>query len=368
MKRTPVYNWHMAHGATMVAFNGWEMPLYYHGITEEHLHTRRSASLFDLGHMGRIAVHGQDSLDFINWLTPAAFNDAQPGDVFYSFLLDEAGHTIDDITIYVGRETQMLVVNAGNHDEALAWILEKAKGWKSITIEDKSFTWSMIALQGPSSGKIIMSLPDAESAKSLPYYKFMTFKKCDRWPEMIISATGYTGEHGYELYMPCDSALKVWEVLMDAGAGGIVAPAGLGARDSLRLEAAMPLYGHELNNNTTPLEAGLRKFIDFKKSDFIGRDALCAVEQSGEPKQKLVGFEMNQRGPVPRPGMKVLSFTGEPLGEITSGIFSPTLQKNIGMAYITSPETKVGQEIHLDIRGRNYPAIIVKRPFYKRMK
>jgi len=367
MKHTPFFDWHMAHGASMVEFHGWEMPLYHRGITEEHLHTRRSASLFDLGHMGRIMVHGPRSLEFVNWLTPAALSATEPGDVLYSFLLDEAGHTIDDITIYVGAGCQMLVVNAGNHDAALAWIQQQADSWGNVAIEDKSYTWSMIALQGPSSDHIIKCLPMAESLISLPYYKYISAKNPDGGFEMIMSTTGYTGEHGYELYMPAESALQVWNALVEFDSEGIVAPAGLGARDSLRLEAAMPLYGHELNSHTTPLEAGLRKFIDFNKIRFMGKGALSAITTSGGPDKKLICFEMKQRGPVPRQAMNVLSSAGQPIGSVTSGIFSPTLQKNIGMAYVTASESKTGNEILLDIRGRNYPALVVKKPFYKRM-
>jgi aminomethyltransferase len=365
MMKTSLNQWHAEHGATMTDFNGWHMPLYYKGITQEHLHTREKAGLFDLGHMGRVFVRGDRAREFVNYLTPARVSQAQQGEVHYSFLLRPDGSVIDDITIYYDRDELLLVINAGNRERDLDWIKGQAASFgEGIEIEDRGVIWGMIALQGPLSTSILEPLLGPEIAP-LGYYHFARIHS-DAFGEMIVSRTGYTGEDGYEIYLPTDNVQPLWEAIMAAKPEGTVQPIGLGARDSLRLEAAMPLYGHELDDNLTPLHAGLGKFVDLEKGEFIGRDALLQLKQAGGPDKKLIGFEMAQRGPIPRQGFTVLNPAGEPIGTVTSGIFSPTLQKTVGLAYISKEHSTLGNSISIDIRGRALPATIIKRPFYRR--
>lgn len=366
MRRTALYAWHASHGATMTDFNGWSMPLYYSGITTEHLATRKAGGLFDLGHMGRILLRGPRAHAFADYLTPAPIAGAEAGTVHYSFLLDESGCTIDDITVYVAPETVMLVVNAGNYDRALAWVTEQAKAFGEVEVEDRTFSWGMFAVQGPAHETAMQALL-GQDFEVLPYYRFRWLEGAGRVP-LLYSATGYTGEAGYEVYAPVDQISALWERAAAGGAPAGIVPAGLGARDSLRLEAAMPLYGHELSGDTTPLEAGLGRFIAWEKPSFIGREALLRVREGGGPAWRVVAFEMLQRGPVARQGYPVMDETGAPAGVVTSGILSPTLQKVIGMARVRSALSVVGTPLQVEIRGRLHPARVVKKPFYKRSR
>lgn len=366
MQKTPLNEWHAQHGANMTDFHGWHMPLYYKGITQEHLHTREKAGLFDLGHMGRVFVRGADAYKFVDYLTPAKVQQAVPGDVQYTFFLRPDGTVIDDITIYYGEDELFLVINAGNRERDWDWLQEQAKAFGGdVQLDDRGTSWSMIAIQGPLSTGIMQSI-FGESIDEMGYYRFAKLPASDAFGELIISRTGYTGEDGYEIYLPAEDSQKLWDQLMGSGPAESVMPVGLGARDSLRLEAAMPLYGHELDDTLTPLHAGLGKFVDLEKGDFLGRDSLLKIKSENGPEKRLVGFEMTQRGPIPRQGFPVLSADGTPIGAVTSGIFSPTLQKTVGLAYIDKEHTGVGKSISIDIRGRALPATLVKRPFYRR--
>lgn len=375
MKQTPLNQWHRARGATMTDFNGWDMPLFYTGITEEHRHTRTATGLFDLCHMGRIRVTGAGAKPFLDRLTAAKVTQAAPGEVQYSFLLRPDGTTIDDITIYHDETDAMLVVNAGNKERALAWISEQAADVPDVTVEDLSDAWGMVAIQGPGARRVVAALfgalPELDT-----YYRFVNLADTVA-PRAILSTTGYTGEHGYELYLPAEHLPRAWEALMAACPEAHVKPIGLGARDSLRLEAAMPLYGHEWDDTTTPLEAGLGKFVDFDKGDFTGRTALAAVRDSGGPTRRLVGFELVAKGPVARQGFAVHATDvanedsapnekNPSVGIVTSGIHSPTLGKVIGLAYVHPSLATVDTPIFIEIRGCLHPAVVVRRPFYKR--
>jgi len=364
MQNTPLHDWHVAHNASMTDFHGWHMPLFYTGITEEHNFTREHAGLFDLGHMGRVFVRGSDARKFVDYLTPANVASAQTGDVQYSFLLREDGTAIDDITIYYHDEFVLLIINAGNRERDVQWIKEKAGAWPDVTIDDRCESWSMLAIQGPSSESITSKVL-GEDPSALAYYKFLYYKE-SRFGEMVISRTGYTGEDGFEIYLSKEQASLLWEKLIAAGDDRI-RPIGLGARDSLRLEAGMPLYGHELNDSLTPVHAGFNRYISLDKGDFLGKKSLESLVSSGTDK-KLAGFEMPQRGPIPREGFNIFSPEGQVIGQITSGIFSPTLQKNVGMAYVEPAYAKPGTEIQIEIRNKRYPATIVKRPFYRRKR
>ncbi len=350
----------------MTDFNGWHMPLYYKGITQEHQHTRTAAGLFDLGHMGRVFLTGPQARAFVDHLTAARVNEAQPGEVQYSFLLREDGTVIDDITVYFAPENVLLVVNAGNRERDVSWIRDQATAFGGeIEVDDRSDAWGMIALQGPLSRAIAERL-FGDDVANLGYYRFVHKAIPGIAEEAIISRTGYTGEDGYEIYLPGEGVAALWEKLMASEPDDKVQPIGLGARDSLRLEAGMPLYGHELNNSLTPLHAGLGKFLAMDKTNFIGRAALASLKEEGGPAERLVGFEMLQRGPVAREGFPVLNEAGNTIGRVTSGIFSPTLQKTIGLAYVSREHATVGNSISIEIRGRALPAQIVKRPFYRR--
>lgn len=349
----------------MTDFHGWHMPLYYSGITQEHIQTRTSAGLFDLGHMGRLFIKGERRREFIDYLTPAKVAEGKTGDVQYSFFLRPDGTVIDDITIYYGADDIFLVINAGNRDRDAEWVREQAAAFDpSLVVEDVGSTWGMIALQGPISQAIISRI-FGDAVANLDYYSFVRTTS-DAYPgDLIISRTGYTGEDGYEIYLPDANVAPLWEEIISSDPTGSVQPIGLGARDSLRLEAAMPLYGHELDDTLTPLHAGLGKFVELEKGDFIGRDALVRIKSTGVEK-RLAGFEMAQRGPIPRQGFSILDASGAPIGTVTSGLFSPTLQKTVGLAYVSTEHSAVGTSISIDIRGRALPATITKRPFYRR--
>jgi aminomethyltransferase len=349
----------------MTEFNGWHMPLYYKGITEEHIHTRSKAGLFDLGHMGRVKLGGSGAKDFVDRLTPARVTEARVGTVQYSFLLQESGGILDDITIYYDNDAVLLVVNAGGRDRDLAWIKEQAANAYDVDVADLGESWGMLALQGPNSKAVVRKLFGAGT--NLPdYYCFRHLDDTIGAGPLIVSATGYTGEEGFEFYLPKENVQKLWDGLLEIDPTAEVVPIGLGARDSLRLEAAMPLYGHELSEEVTPLHAGLNKFVDLDKSIFVGRDALLQIREQGGAPRKLVAFEMKQRGPIARQGFDIKAEGGETIGQVTSGIFSPSLQKVIGMGYVRTADAKVGNEIQIDVRGRLHPATIVKKPFYQR--
>lgn len=366
MKKTCLNQWHIDRGASMTDFNGWHMPLFYKGITQEHAHTRTKTGLFDLGHMGRVFLRGPHARSFVDHLTPAKVSEAKPGDIQYSFLLREDGTVIDDITVYYDDHEVLLVVNAGNRERDFSWIQDQASAFAhDVEVDDRGETWSMIAVQGPGSGPIIEKIFGEEPAR-LGYYRFIRLNPNDPDNDVIISRTGYTGEDGYEIYLPKDKASDLWDKVLAAAPEGDVEPVGLGARDSLRLEAAMPLYGHELDDSLTPLHAGLSRFVDMNKPNFIGRAALASMAEAGGPDSKLVGFEMQQRGPVARQGFPVLDAEGNTIGHVTSGIFSPTLQKTVGLAYVKKEHSSIGNSISIEIRGRALPATIVKRPFYRR--
>jgi len=365
MQQTILHDWHVANGATMVDFHGWHMPLYYRGITEEHVHTRTKAGIFDLGHMGRVRLSGSGAQAFVDYLTPARVTEAQVGEVQYSFLLRENGTTIDDITIYYEPESILLVINAGNRNRDLQWIEEQAaKFGQDVKITNLSDAWGMVAIQGPNAKTVSERL---FGGTELPaYYRFAPFNDTVGPGELIVSCTGYTGENGYEFYLPAENTQKLWDALLSVAPDMEVQPIGLGARDSLRLEASMPLYGHELTDETTPLHAGLGKFVNLEKDSFIGREALLAIKQAGGPSRKLIAFEMKQRGPIAREGFDLCSADGVTIGTVASGIFSPTLQKIIGTGYVDPQSAAIGSEIQIDIRGRKHPATIIKRPFYRR--
>jgi aminomethyltransferase len=352
----------------MTDFNGWDMPLYYRGMTAEHQHTRKAAGLFDLGHMGRLWIRGERSLEFLLAVTPAQLNQARIGDVLYSFLLRPDGTTLDDITIYlVEPERFLMVVNAGNRARAVAWLRQQAAsyGAEAVTVEDASESLGMIALQGPLA-IAVMQVLFGDNTEFPAYYKFVTWYDTVRPGPLLVSRTGYTGEDGFELYPEASTVGPLWEALLGCCPEAEVKPIGLGARDSLRLEAAMPLYGHEWDDSTTPVEAGLSKFMA-RDRIYLGSTVLAHP-----PMRKVIGWRIDARGPIPRQHTPLaLTEDGPLVGEVTSGIFSPTLQAVIGLAYVAADPTTgqvpaVGSTVFPEVRGNRVAATVVRRPFYKR--
>jgi aminomethyltransferase len=382
LRQTPLHACHLELGARMVGFAGWEMPVQYVGVIEEHRAVRTAAGLFDVSHMGEIRVRGTGAETFLQGLTPNDVARLPPGRAHYSGLLTERGTYVDDLLVYrLAADDFLVVVNASNAERDLAWVREhgpsvappagdatagaSAPGAGAAEIQDESDQYALLALQGPRALAILEPLASAPppGIAALRYYGFLRGEVAG--VPAIISRTGYTGEDGFELYLPPDGAPEVWRRLLAAGAPHGLQPAGLGARDTLRLEAAMALYGHEIDERTTPLEAGLSWVVKLDKGPFLGRAALAAQQAAGL-ERTLIGFEVQGRG-IARQGHTVLS-DGRVVGEVTSGTWSPTLERAIGMAHVPVALAKPGTVLGLDVRGRTLSAVVVGLPFYRRPK
>lgn len=359
LKRTVLYNWHKSHGAKMVEFAGWEMPLQYTTISEEHLGVREKAGLFDLSHMGRIRIRGKDRIPFMQYLFTNDLITISEGGIMYGFLCNSNGGIIDDITVYLIEDYLMLVVNACNTEMILNWLRSNANNFE-VEIEDVSISLLMLAIQGPRAKDIMYGLSRIDLS-NIQYHQFMIYHLVRS--RAVISRTGYTGENGFEIYIGGLFFQSLWEQLLDVGEKMGLVPVGLGARDTLRIEACLPLYGHELTEETTPLEAGLGKFVKFAKNDFIGKKALY-YSTNPEFSRRLVCFEMMDKA-IPRNGHPVM-FRDMTIGTVTSGTFSPTFQKGIGMAYVDQIKSQPDTRISILINENPHPAIIRKRPLYKR--
>lgn len=360
LKKTPLFEVHNKLGAKIVEFGGWAMPVQYSGIIEEHNTVRNKVGIFDVSHMGEIRVKGKDSYSFLQYLLTNDMGKLEPGKIVYSPMLYENGGTVDDLLVYqLSENDYLLVVNASNTEKDFNWIREHAASYDT-EVEDISSMYGEVAVQGPKAEATLQKLTDID-LNSIPYYYFKQDVNM-AGINVLISRTGYTGEDGFEVYMPQDKAVKLWEAIMEAGREYGILPCGLGARDTLRFEAKMPLYGHELDENTTPLEAGLSFAVSFDKN-FIGKDVLLKEKQEGL-KKKLIGFEMVDKG-IPRKDYEVYK-NGEKIGYVTTGTHSPTLGKNIGLAYVSPEFAKVGEELDIMIRGKLNRAVVVKTPFYKR--
>ncbi len=358
-RRTPLFECHRQAGGKLVPFAGWEMPVQYSGVIEEHRAVRRAAGLFDVSHMGEIAVSGPGALRFLDWLTPNQVAKLVPGRIHYSGLLTEQGTYLDDVLVYRRGESDfLLVVNAANRGQDLAWVQRHAPG--DVTVEDVSDHFALLALQGPAAAAILAPLTDVDLG-ALRYYGFASGSVDGHLA--LVSRTGYTGEDGFELYVDPEAAPPLWRRLLSAGASHGLLPAGLGARDTLRLEAGMALYGHELDVATTPWEAGLDWVVKLDKGDFLGREALAGQRREGVPR-RLVGFEVEGRG-IAREG-HAIHHAGSRVGQVTSGTWSPTFEKALGMAYVPSHLAAPGTMVEIDVRGRTVPARLAALPFYKR--
>ncbi|HEX8274788.1 MAG TPA: glycine cleavage system aminomethyltransferase GcvT [Longimicrobiaceae bacterium] len=361
--RTPLHGEHLALGAKMVPFAGYEMPVQYPtGITAEHNAVRTAAGLFDVSHMGEFLVHGPRALEFVQHVSSNDASRLEVGQAQYSTLLNEEGKLLDDLLVYRFPNHYMLVVNGANKDKDWAWVSRYAEQF-GVELTDRTEDIALLALQGPRAQAILAKLT-AYDLDSIGYYRF-------GWGPMsgplegvtaTYSRTGYTGEDGFELYVDAADAPAVWRALLEAGAPEGILPTGLGCRDSLRLEMGYALYGNDLDEQTSPLEAGLGWVVKLDKGDFVGRDALLRQKEAGIGR-KLVGFVLKERG-FPRHGYPV-SVGGETAGEVTSGVSSPTLGCGIGMAYVPAAASKPGTEIGIVIRDRVVPAEVVRPPFHK---
>jgi len=354
-KKTGFYEKHLKHNGKMVEFAGFYMPIQYTSILEEHKKVRSSVGVFDVSHMGEIEVSGPKALDFINYLTindagKIAVNQAQ-----YSAMCYEDGGIIDDLIVYHLKNRYLLVVNAANVAKDFEWILEHKSS--DVDVENISENISQLAIQGKDAEATLQSFTETDLS-NIKFYWFAEGKLAD--VEMIISRTGYTGEPGFELYFNCKYSDEIWDQVMKSGEEYGIAPIGLGARDSLRLEKKYCLYGNDIDKTTNPLEAGLGWITKMDKGDFIGKKALAKVKAEGV-KRKLMGFEVEGRM-IPRHGYEIKK-DGESVGHVTSGAYSPILKSNIGLGYINLPHASIDEEIEIESRGRTIPAKIVKTPF-----
>jgi len=361
MKRSPLYKTHLRQGAKIVPFADWEMPLSYSGVIDEHRAVREAVGLFDVGHMGRFELFGPGSEAFLDRLTPGPIRCLSPGGAQYSMLLRPDGGILDDIYLYKKEQDRyLLIVNASNRTKDFQWILGQKP--PEITLKDITEETALMALQGPKSWEVLRRILPPQ-AQTLRLRSFME-AKAPALPggRLLIGRTGYTGERGYELLLSNAQAEALWQALMRAGAAFGIKAAGLGARDTLRLEMGYPLYGHEMDERTTPLEAGLGAFVDFGK-DFIGRKNLERQRETGL-KRKQIAFELLALG-VPREGCRIFAAQKE-VGKVSSGNYAPSLKKGIGMGYVESVYSGLGSKLFIDIRGKRRPAIIVKKPFYRK--
>ena len=357
LRRTPLYERHKALGAKLVPFAGYEMPVQYPGgITAEHKAVRQGAGVFDVSHMGEFVVRGPGAVDFVNHVTTNDVSKLAVGQAHYSMLLNERGTIEDDCLVYRYADHLMLVVNASNKDKDLAHVLGY-KGAYECTVEDVSDAVALLAVQGPNAESVLQPLT-ATDLSAIKYYHFAEGEVAG--VRCTISRTGYTGEDGFELYCGAGDAGRLWDALL---ATGQVAPAGLGARDTLRLEMGMALYGNDIDDATTPLEAGLGWTVKMAKRDFVGREALARQKAEGVPR-KLVGFTVAERGAIPRHGYPVFA-GGEASGAVCSGTMSPSLGIAVGTCYLPSGAAAEGATFELEVRGRRVAATVTKPPFYK---
>jgi len=364
LKQTPLNAAHRRLGGRMVEFGGWDMPVQYPlGTVEEHLRTRTRAGLFDVSHMGEFEVSGPDAVAFVNRLCSNDASKLVDGQAQYSALTTPEGTVVDDLLVYrFGPERLLLVVNASTTGKDWDWI-NSHRGDESVTLNDRSADFCQIAVQGPDAPGILRQLT-AAPLEEIKYYHFREGRVGG--VEAIISRTGYTGEDGFEVYAAPEHAEMLWDRLLDAGRYDTpegVAPCGLASRNTLRLEAAMALYGHEIDETTTLYEANLGWICKLNKGDFVGREALVRQKEEGV-RRRLVGFEIRDRG-IARDGQD-LYVGGEKAGRVTSGSPAPFLKKNIGLAYVPAAHAEVGSRVEIDVRGRMVGAEIVPTPFYKR--
>jgi aminomethyltransferase len=368
-RKTALNAAHRALKARMVDFGGWDMPVEYPGgLMAEHLAVRSGVGLFDVSHMGEIRFRGPGALAAIQHITMNDASRLQDGQAHYSALLTPEGTFVDDILVHrLSQDDYLLVVNAGTKDKDYAWIRGQVGERQLVQISDDSDSYSQLAVQGPRALETLQKLTGVDLA-AIRNYWFTFGEVCDV-PHVLIARTGYSGEDGFELYLPADEATtkKVWNTLLDAGAEFGIRPCGLGARNTLRLEAGMPLYGHEISDTINPFESGHDHWLKLDKGEFIGREALLAVQAAGGPKRKLVALEMVERG-IARDGYPVLDLEGHEIGVVTSGSPAPFLKTNIAFALVPASVAASGEDVMVQVRANQVRAKQVPAPFYKRAK
>jgi aminomethyltransferase len=359
-KKTPLYDEHVRLGAKMIPFGDWIMPVQYSGIIDEHQAVRKNVGVFDISHMGQLVATGPRAGRWLNEMLTNNIDKLEVGTGQYTFLLNARGGIIDDLIVYrTGPEEFLLVVNASRSDEDFAW-LQNHLG-DNATLVNRSADYGGLAIQGPRVVELLHALvgdsAELPARNQINNFDFDGIK-------LTIARTGYTGEDGVEVFFAARDATKVWNGILEKGKELGIRPCGLGARDTLRLEMCYPLNGSDLSPEHNPIEAGLGFFVDLNKPEFVGRDVLAGAKANGTP-NRLVAFRMKSKGPPPRPHYSVWR-EGERIGEVTSGSLSPSLNEGIGMAYVASTHAKVGTEIEIEIRDRKLPAVIEKKPLYKK--
>ncbi|MBI1908731.1 MAG: glycine cleavage system aminomethyltransferase GcvT [Deltaproteobacteria bacterium] len=369
--KTPLYEIHKSLKARIVDFAGWEMPVQYTSIMEEHRHVREKAGLFDVSHMGEITIKGKKALEAIQFLTTNDVRTLKDGDAQYTLLLNHEGNTLDDLIVYRrGPEDFFLCVNASNTIKDFEWMKKiAASRFEGVTIEDKSSSYGLLAIQGPLALSIMEKISPVEPSAMKPF-SFIELSLRGGSPKggspggipVLLSRTGYTGEDGFEIFTPWEKTVDLWNLLMESGRKEDLRPIGLAARDTLRIEMKYCLYGHEINESTNPFEAGLGWVVKLDKGDFIGKEELVSKQKGIE--RKLVCFLMKETG-IPRQGYSLHS-EASPIGVVTSGTFSPSLEKPIGIGYVTLSRAKTGTQIAVDIRGQKKRAEIVTAPFIRK--
>lgn len=361
LKRTPLFDSYVRYNGKTIDFGGWELPVQFSSIKAEHEAVRTKAGLFDVSHMGEVLVSGEGALPFLQKLVTNDVAKLVDGQAQYTAMCYEDGGTIDDLLIYKrGENDYLLVVNASNIEKDVSWMRKQAN--EDVQIDNQSENWALLALQGPKAETILQRLTD----EPLSEIRFFRFKdNVDIAGEKtLLSRTGYTGENGFEIYCSPEAAVILWDRILTEGKEDGIVPTGLGARDTLRFEAGLPLYGQELSKEISPLEAGLGFVVKLKKEeDFLGKSVLAAQKQDGVPR-KLVGIEMIDKG-IPRTGYPVYH-NDELVGEVTTGTQSPTLKKNIGFALVNQEVSDLGQELEVEVRNKKLKALIIETPFYKR--
>lgn len=360
MKRTPLYDSHLRSGGKIIDFGGWELPVQYSGILEEHQQVRTAAGLFDVSHMGEITVKGPDAAKFIQKLITNDIANSKEFQATYSPMCYSSGGVVDDLLVYkFGTEDYLIVVNASNTDKDYQWMRENLEG--NVQIANVSNDYAQLALQGPKAESILQKLTK-EPIDKIKFFRFVPETEiCGI--KALVSRTGYTGEDGFEIYLPSNIAPELWDKLLEAGKDEGLVPVGLGARDTLRFEAALPLYGQEISQDISPLEAGLGRFVKLEKEYFIGKEALLIQKERGI-KRRLIGFEMLDRG-IARSHYEVEA-NGKTIGFVTTGSFSPSLKKNLGLALIENEYAAAGTEIEVNIRNKPLKAKVINIPFYNK--
>jgi aminomethyltransferase len=359
MLKTACHDWHVAHGGRMVDFAGWEMPVQYSTITEEHHAVRKAAGLFDIAHMGRLVFTGPDACGLLDSLITNDATQLSVGQIRYSLITNAQGGILDDVLAYRFDDHYLLVVNASNREKIVAWIAQH-QGSFNATVTDVTLQQSMLAIQGPCSVKILNGLAEIDVSE-LKYYHGIETQILGA--SAIVSRTGYTGEDGFEVIVPEERAEDIWAALMAEGEPGGIRPAGLGCRDTLRLEAAMPLYGHEMDESTDPWTAGLGFGVRLKTGDFIGKDSLVSLKKKTDhPKRTGIILDTKR---IAREG-SLLFHQDDEVGRVTSGTFSPTLEKSIAMGYLPVDLALPGTSLEIDIRGKRVNGTVSALPFYKR--